>query len=521
MIVILHASYLFFGYSFANHWQLGQGVSFFFVLSGFILSCVYPKLDGLTDIKHFLLARLGRIWPSHLIMACLALCLLPSMYPSIAVILTNLLLLQAWIPKESYYFSLNSVSWSLSCEAFCYVCFIGLIKPWKFKWIGKIALSAGIVLISCFLVHFFAQDKHHLELDKHFFLVINPPIRLVEFIIGIITAQIWLSSVNRLQLNKWVATTLEVIVFSAVILEIAFISLILPANQCPSFLYWLGNNGPAPLFGLLILVASMQQGYLTKALAHPIFVWLGEISYSIYLVHFLLISCLNVYIPEFFKINPWLGFSVYWTLVILLSSLNYNLVENPCRQAVKVFNSLPPKSHLPFTSLARIFRDGLRSTVLPVSLAAILIITTGLYIKAAQKRFQFTDLNINHSSCGNAFVLEKVSIANAQDGTKIKLAWKSLLEQSFNRTVVIQFIDKHGKWLSEHREQDHFYKHVHPGQMWSQIIYVPSNELPEKDRSNIGLRLCIHKDHNSENYLPISGKHTDFWGTRLIIPVPQ
>jgi peptidoglycan/LPS O-acetylase OafA/YrhL len=46
--------------------NLGQGVSFFFVLSGFILTYVYPRLDSWTDIRQFWRARFARIWPAYI-----------------------------------------------------------------------------------------------------------------------------------------------------------------------------------------------------------------------------------------------------------------------------------------------------------------------------------------------------------------------------------------------------------------------------------------------------------------------
>ena len=42
---------------------LAQGVSFFFVLSGFILTYVYKDLAGLKQTMHFLAARVARVWP--------------------------------------------------------------------------------------------------------------------------------------------------------------------------------------------------------------------------------------------------------------------------------------------------------------------------------------------------------------------------------------------------------------------------------------------------------------------------
>src|ERR1043165_7204483 len=53
-----------------------HGVSFFFVLSGFILAYAYPSLDSRRDVFNFLGARIARIWPAHIAALLLAMVLL-------------------------------------------------------------------------------------------------------------------------------------------------------------------------------------------------------------------------------------------------------------------------------------------------------------------------------------------------------------------------------------------------------------------------------------------------------------
>src|SRR6266446_3820239 len=110
-------------------YPLAQGVSFFFVLSGFILTYVYPSLKGGHGIRDFYVARIARIWPAHFVAFLLLLLLIPSggwvwkgehLWE---IGITNLSLVHAWIPVASYYFSFNSVSWSISTEAFFYLAF--------------------------------------------------------------------------------------------------------------------------------------------------------------------------------------------------------------------------------------------------------------------------------------------------------------------------------------------------------------------------------------------------------------
>jgi hypothetical protein len=67
-LIVLHHSRGRFGFSenLLYPFQPDQAVSFFFVLSGFILVYVYPSLNSWKDKRRFLLTRFVRLWPVHL-----------------------------------------------------------------------------------------------------------------------------------------------------------------------------------------------------------------------------------------------------------------------------------------------------------------------------------------------------------------------------------------------------------------------------------------------------------------------
>src|SRR4051812_20374502 len=79
MIVMLHAQSYFGTVPLLGHFTLTQGVCFFFVLSGFILTYAYPALDG-KGAARFLVARLARIVPLHLFALLLYVLALPAWY---------------------------------------------------------------------------------------------------------------------------------------------------------------------------------------------------------------------------------------------------------------------------------------------------------------------------------------------------------------------------------------------------------------------------------------------------------
>lgn len=136
----------------AEIFALNQAVSFFFVLSGFILVYVYPALNNSRDRYHFLLARVARIWPAHIASFLLLLILAPmTLRPTISdsvpwIILTNIFMVHSWIPLWNYFLSFNGVSWSISTEFFFYLCFPLLIYRWSQTWFRKLFFSFLLVL---------------------------------------------------------------------------------------------------------------------------------------------------------------------------------------------------------------------------------------------------------------------------------------------------------------------------------------------------------------------------------------
>src|SRR5215207_8407687 len=125
-LIVLHHLRGAFGipHDFCGSFALDNGVSFFFVLSGFILTYVYsvrPRLEK----RRFLLARLARLWPAHL--AAFAVCLALTWEGTRSQftpfkLFANLTLLHAWIPLREYNLSFVGPSWSISTEFGFYLC---------------------------------------------------------------------------------------------------------------------------------------------------------------------------------------------------------------------------------------------------------------------------------------------------------------------------------------------------------------------------------------------------------------
>jgi len=154
MIVVHHSrGVLWLTPDFLSHFVLDHAVSFFFVLSGFVLTYVYPRLTGPLSIKKFYVARFARIWPAHVVaFVALFMIFLPWSYYSIIqprnmmLAIANLLLVHGWYPAMEVFFSFNQVTWAVSAEVFFYLIFPLLIKGFEKTWIRKLLFSLLIML---------------------------------------------------------------------------------------------------------------------------------------------------------------------------------------------------------------------------------------------------------------------------------------------------------------------------------------------------------------------------------------
>lgn len=163
---------------------LDQGVSFFFVLSGFILAYRYPSLSTWAEVKRFLAFRIIRIFPAHAVTAVAMIFIFSA--PVDFKLIPNLLMVHGWIPIWPYYFSYNSVSWSISTEFFFYLAFPVLIIAWPRTFWWKLplvaALPVGLMVVGRELQ--LPQISAANVVTMHGLLYISPLARLLEFVAG-------------------------------------------------------------------------------------------------------------------------------------------------------------------------------------------------------------------------------------------------------------------------------------------------------------------------------------------------
>lgn len=345
MVVILHTIGAT-GYtpSFRIH-VLSQGVSFFFVLSGFILAYVYPSLETKKALGQFWLARWARIWPAHIAALLLVLLLvpvtnwlLPTADNKLHITLANLFLVHGWMQSNAYYFSFNLPSWSISTELFFYLCFPLLIFRFKKTWWLTLI---GAFLLLAFFIHTANQTRGYGLMYS--LIYINPLARLFEFVLGMTVALVW-QRLRSLNINQKTGTLLEFLSLGLIVTSLYycadFCTLIYHQIEIEknytgnTSLFWLALCGSAPFFALFILIVALEKGYISRLLSLPLFILLGEISFSVYLIHYSLLMYYVPLITEYALTGSglWLSYLGFWGILLLSSYVIWQFVELPCRK---------------------------------------------------------------------------------------------------------------------------------------------------------------------------------------------
>jgi peptidoglycan/LPS O-acetylase OafA/YrhL len=258
------------------------GVSFFFVLSGYILSHSYGARlrDGRVSRGEYWALRVARIGPLHWLTAlpfALA-ALIGAGWASLPISLANLAMVQSWVPLEHWYFSLNEPSWSLADELFFYTVF-AWAAGWSTRvlgWVMGLCLLMAIAVAGWLVMHGQGAIRHGEAMTPtHWLTYINPLTRLLDFLAGMLA---W-----RLPPPRWrggLATLVEVGACALVVGAAALLPTLGVADS------WRMQLAYLPGMLLLVWVFGGGRGTLSRWLAKSAaLVLLGEASFALYLVH--------------------------------------------------------------------------------------------------------------------------------------------------------------------------------------------------------------------------------------------
>ncbi|MBS7789679.1 acyltransferase [Roseococcus sp. SDR] len=340
MIVAYHAASYVPALRHLGEWPFKQGVSFFFVLSGFVLSHAYA--GRAIGFGHFVTLRLARLWPVHFVTALMVIFLMrpdSRQFPGTGwfspwlALAANLTLTQSLPPFPLYVFSWNAVSWSISTEFFFYLAFLFLLRELHRNWHWKLLLAAALLLGVAGIAALagLPMTGGITEASTRMLVYASPLARGFEFVLGMVAWLAW-TRLGRLRLGLIGGTALEL----AALALLAGWFLGGQAALRPLFAwsgglaYWFEIGGGCLVFAPLLMAFASAQGVVGRMLSLQPFLWLGGVSFCLYMVHQLVMKWF--FIKQLEGVIQTLPLLPILALCLLLAAALHHGVERPCQR---------------------------------------------------------------------------------------------------------------------------------------------------------------------------------------------
>ena len=549
MIVFHHSADLWgFGHTVGGRFNLSLAVSFFFELSGFILTYVYPELETWEQRGRFLLARFARIWPAHLAAFGLLWLLLqtpgqfPTRYASVPLGILNLSLVQGWVPVWNVFFSFNPVSWTISTEFFFYLAFLFLNRNWKGTWWWKLGLTLGLAAGAiglCKVLRLPDGDAHPWEPIVTGVLYINPVARVFEFTLGMCIALLFRGSVGRVGVSKWVGTVMEVGAVGVVVLNMYYVNSIVEffIRAFPNLpvATWV-SVGPCCClsFMVLIYVMALHTGYLSRVLGTPVGVLLGEISYSVYLTHYVLVSFYRIHEKAFAAWPAWGAYLLFWAVVLMTSWVVWAGIERPLR--VWIVGRWPKRqkerapSDAPAVAAPRFSLLQPRWPEVVLGVVVLLGVVYPAYraiahadaaeIEAMRARFVPDSREVRFDK---KLELLGATIASQGDGLELALAWQTIGAIPGDTVIAVHLVDDAGKIVGQRDYELHPTVSRPSPVPWLSIVdpfWVDRVEIPAAGMKG-ATRVVIAVYHKKGGMEVVDRGPRDWEDHRLLLALPK
>ena len=314
-------------------------VGYFYVLSGFIMAIAYYQVDtnkrgDFNKLKYWI-ARFARIYPVYLVaLLVIAAAKFKSLGQDWETLPLHLLLLQSWVP--GYPITLNTPGWSLSVEAFFYLCFPFLLL-WVYKrGIKSLAYLAVILWLITQIILLIKLNSESYEPKNlvHDFIYYNPLMHINQFVLGLVCG-VYLKT-NKLNIKES---------NSGVWLLLSFVLMFLLIWGRPHLESFIGiklaftNGLLAPIFLAIIIFLAKHKGFVAKLFSFPLLILLGEASYSLYILQKPVYGIYDRLVMPRIALSDTAHFYLFLLVLIFISIASYKFLETPMRKFInKKFN---------------------------------------------------------------------------------------------------------------------------------------------------------------------------------------
>ena len=336
LVVLVHYEIIF--GRFVIYGSLGTtALSWFFILSGFIIAYNYPSLEALQDYKKFYTHRFIRIYPVYFLSV-----LVSALFVAIGfnvlgdqfftevrrpfeisydlpeqkdnafwthATLRHLAFTQSISSIETLKLVFNGPLWSLVLEVYFYLAFpifLFLLKPVKTMRRIIVAFIAGYILQFALIQYFLPDVENYDVMNLNVPVYTNPAIRGLEFIFGMLLykAFVLLPPIT----TKEKPNLIPLLIMIGVYLAINIIGERYVPYQYSMFFL------EVPVVALLVLTMARFHWY-PKGPSYKFCLWAGGISYVLYCFHWPFMEMIQLWdlVPQT------IPFPIHLPLVIIVS----------------------------------------------------------------------------------------------------------------------------------------------------------------------------------------------------------
>lgn len=311
------------------------GVDLFFIISGFVIS-LSTKTDA--SIKNFLLKRFFRIYPVYLLCMILVIWLWKEKIDVVA--LKSLVFIPLDFSKLApwYGYSIIITAWTLTYEIVFYLVFaISMLISWK----HRLLVCAAIILMMNVTLQLIFTNSLTLDPYKGITLPEGYPFAAL-YIIKILSSplifEFVLGSLLYLLLgSSELAKKIDGLVVKVFLIGSIFGMLLF---------YVLSKNGShgvlsAGFYSVFLILSAIIYEQKYKVGFSRALVWLGNISYSLYLIHPVVIKSFAgkfISFPLYYSSHGLVNFIFLTFLSLIAATILYYLIEKPSMHFARKFS---------------------------------------------------------------------------------------------------------------------------------------------------------------------------------------
>jgi len=195
-----------------------------------------------------------------------------------------------------------------------------------------LSLIAAASLIAVASIFDIKSGDPDLPINTLMILYMNPLARLFEFVTGMYACLAWQNCRYRLNFGFWAGTALEACGLAIFIYSI----IVTDVNDMfkPWFLWWAFSSHTAIPSAMLIFALAFQKGALSKILSIYPLVFLGEISYALYLIHYPLLRLYWGSGNAFTSVPHWIQGGIFLCVLFTFSFVIWAGIEKPLRHLI-------------------------------------------------------------------------------------------------------------------------------------------------------------------------------------------